>query len=44
MVGCVARNQHRKNLPRLMKGFAQFVKKNKLTPEEVKLITSYGLE
>ena len=38
VVGCVARNQHRKNLPRLMKGFAQFVKKNKLTPKETKLI------
>ena len=38
IVGCVARNQHRKNIPRLIKGFAQFVKKNKLTPKEVKLI------
>jgi glycosyltransferase involved in cell wall biosynthesis len=38
IVGCVARNQHRKNLPRLIKGFAQFVKKNNLSPDEVKLI------
>lgn len=37
-VGCVARNQHRKNIPRLIKGFAQFVKKNKLSPEEAGLI------
>jgi glycosyltransferase involved in cell wall biosynthesis len=38
IVGCVARNQHRKNLPRLVKGFAQFVHKNKLSPKEAKLI------
>jgi len=38
VVGCVARNQHRKNLPRLIKGFAQFVKKNKLGPDEAKLL------
>tara|TARA_R110000796_G_scaffold100932_1_gene209654 strand:- start:1124 stop:2608 length:1485 start_codon:yes stop_codon:yes gene_type:complete len=38
IVGCVARNQHRKNLPRLIKGFAQFVKKNNLSPDEVKLM------
>ena len=38
VVGCVARNQHRKNLPRLIKGFAQFVKKNNLSSDQVKLI------
>jgi|TARA_R100001163_G_C5058176_1_gene194769 glycosyltransferase involved in cell wall biosynthesis len=38
VVGCVSRNQHRKNIPRLVKGFAQFVKKNNLTPKQVKLI------
>ena len=38
IVGCVARNQHRKNIPRLIKGFAQFVKKRKLSPKDAKLI------
>ena len=38
IVGCVARNQHRKNIPRLIKGFAQFVQKNNLSPDEVGLI------
>ena len=38
VVGCVARNQHRKNIPRLIKGFAQFVQKNNLSPEEAKLL------
>ena len=38
VVGCVARNQHRKNIPRLIKGFAQFVKKRNLSPKEVRLI------
>jgi glycosyltransferase involved in cell wall biosynthesis len=38
IVGCVARNQHRKNIPRLVKGFAQFVKKNNLSPDEAKLM------
>ena len=38
VVGCVARNQHRKNIPRLIKGFAQFVQKNNLGPDEAKLI------
>ena len=38
VVGCVARNQHRKNIPRLVKGFAQFVKQNKLSPDQAKLI------
>jgi glycosyltransferase involved in cell wall biosynthesis len=38
IVGCVARNQHRKNIPRLIKGFAQFVKENNLSPDQAKLI------
>jgi len=38
IVGCVARNQHRKNIPRLIKGYAQFVQKNKLTPNETRLL------
>ena len=38
VVGCVARNQHRKNIPRLIKAFASFVKKNKLSPKEAKLL------
>ena len=38
VVGCVARNQHRKNIPRLVKGFAQFVKNKNLSPKEAKLI------
>ena len=38
IVGCVARNQHRKNIPRLIKGYSQFVRANKLTPEQTKLI------
>jgi glycosyltransferase involved in cell wall biosynthesis len=38
VVGCVARNQHRKNIPRLIKGFAQFVKKRKLSPDQAKLM------
>ena len=38
IVGCVARNQHRKNIPRLVKGFAQFVKQNNLSPDQAKLI------
>ena len=38
IVGCVARNQHRKNIPRLVKGFAQFVKKRNLSPKQAKLI------
>ena len=38
IVGCVARNQHRKNIPRLIKGFAQFVKKNNLSPDDAKLM------
>jgi glycosyltransferase involved in cell wall biosynthesis len=38
VVGCVARNQHRKNIPRLIKGFAQFVKENNLSPNDTKLL------
>ena len=38
VVGCVARNQHRKNIPRLIKGFAQFVKANNLNSDEAKLL------
>tara|TARA_R110000824_G_scaffold284408_1_gene472708 strand:- start:368 stop:1849 length:1482 start_codon:yes stop_codon:yes gene_type:complete len=38
VVGCVARNQHRKNIPRLIKGYAQFVKNNNLSPEDSKLL------
>ena len=38
VVGCVARNQHRKNIPRLIKGFAQFVKSKNLSPDQAKLI------
>tara|TARA_R100001509_G_scaffold165363_1_gene146617 strand:+ start:3154 stop:4551 length:1398 start_codon:yes stop_codon:yes gene_type:complete len=37
-VGCVARNQHRKNIPRLMRGFAHFVKTNNLKPKDAKLL------
>ena len=39
IIGCVARNQHRKNIPRLIKGYAQFVKANNLTPDETKLFS-----
>ena len=38
VVGCVARNQHRKNIPRLIKGYAQFVKNNNLSPNDTKLL------
>jgi len=38
IVGCVARNQHRKNIPRLIKGFAQFVNKNNLSSDQAKLM------
>jgi len=38
IVGCVARNQHRKNIPRLIKGYAQFVKENNLSPNDTKLL------
>ena len=38
VVGCVARNQHRKNIPRLMRSFKIFVEENNLTPEDTKLL------
>ena len=38
VVGCVARNQHRKNIPQLIKGFKEFVDRNDLTPDQAKLI------
>ena len=38
VVGCVARNQHRKNIPQLVKGFKEFVDRNNLKPEQAKLI------
>jgi len=38
IIGCVARNQHRKNIPRLMRAFKLFVDNNKLTPEDTKLL------
>ena len=38
IVGCVARNQHRKNIPQLIKGFKEFVDRNDLKPDEAKLI------
>ena len=37
VVGCVARNQHRKNIPQLIKGFKEFVDRNDLKPTEVRL-------
>ena len=38
VVGCVARNQHRKNIPILFKGFKEFVERNELKPKDVRLI------
>ena len=38
IVGCVARNQHRKNIPRLMRSFQMFVEKNNLTPDDTRLL------
>ena len=38
IVGCVARNQHRKNIPRLMRSFKIFVERNNLSPEDAKLM------
>tara|TARA_R100001530_G_scaffold136366_2_gene116763 strand:- start:2715 stop:4070 length:1356 start_codon:yes stop_codon:yes gene_type:complete len=38
IVGCVARNQHRKNIPRLMRSFKIFVERNNLTPDQAKLL------
>ena len=37
VVGCVARNQHRKNIPQLIKGFTEFVQRNELKPSDVRL-------
>ncbi len=38
VIGCVARNQHRKNIPRLMRSFKIFVERNNLTPDDAKLM------
>jgi len=38
VVGCVARNQHRKNIPQLVKGFKEFVDRNDLKPDQAKLM------
>ena len=38
IVGCVARNQHRKNIPQLIKGFKEFVDRIDLKPTDTKLI------
>jgi glycosyltransferase involved in cell wall biosynthesis len=38
VVGCVARNQHRKNIPQLIKGFKEFVDRNDLKPDQARLI------
>jgi glycosyltransferase involved in cell wall biosynthesis len=38
IIGCVARNQHRKNIPRLLRAFKLFVEQNDLTPEDAKLM------
>ena len=38
VVGTVARNQHRKNIPRMMKAYSTFVKENKLTPKDSRLL------
>ena len=38
IVGCVARNQHRKNIPRLMRSFKLFVEDNNLGPDDAKLL------
>jgi glycosyltransferase involved in cell wall biosynthesis len=38
VVGCVARNQHRKNIPQLIKGFKEFVDRNDLKPDQAKLM------
>jgi len=38
IIGCVARNQHRKNIPRLMRAFKIFVEDNNLGPEDAKLM------
>jgi len=38
VIGCVARNQHRKNIPRLLRAFKIFVERNNLTPDDAKLM------
>tara|TARA_Y100000034_G_scaffold50623_1_gene62366 strand:- start:632 stop:2035 length:1404 start_codon:yes stop_codon:yes gene_type:complete len=38
VIGCVARNQHRKNIPRLMKAFKYFVDENNLKPKGARLM------
>jgi len=38
IVGCVARNQHRKNIPQLIKGFKEFVDRNDLSPKDTRLV------
>tara|TARA_Y100000296_G_C5172768_1_gene258223 strand:- start:711 stop:2078 length:1368 start_codon:yes stop_codon:yes gene_type:complete len=38
IIGCVARNQHRKNIPRLMRSFKIFVEDNDLSPDDAKLL------
>jgi len=38
VVGCVARNQHRKNIPRLMRAFKLFVEENDLDSDQAKLL------
>jgi len=38
IIGCVARNQHRKNIPRLMKAFKFFIDKDNLKPKDARLL------
>jgi len=38
VVGCVARNQHRKNIPRLMKAFKYLIDENNLKPQDARLL------
>ena len=38
VIGCVARNQHRKHIPRLMRAFKIFVEENNIPPEKAKLL------
>ena len=38
IIGCVARNQHRKNIPRLLRSFKMFVEDNDLGPDDAKLM------
>jgi glycosyltransferase involved in cell wall biosynthesis len=44
IVGCVARNQHRKNIPRLLRAFKIFVERNNLTPNDAKLMLHMNWE